>query len=34
MDYARHAPRVWIASLGEISAHYRGAVERGAGAPA
>jgi peptidoglycan-N-acetylglucosamine deacetylase len=30
MDYARHAPRVWIASLGEISAHYRTAVETGA----
>jgi peptidoglycan/xylan/chitin deacetylase (PgdA/CDA1 family) len=30
MDYARHAPRVWIASLGEISAHYRTAVESGA----
>jgi len=33
MEYARHAPRVWIASLGEISAHYRTAVESGAAGP-
>jgi peptidoglycan/xylan/chitin deacetylase (PgdA/CDA1 family) len=30
IEHARHAPRVWIASLGEISAHYRAAVESGA----
>ena len=29
--HVRHAPRVWIASLGEISAHYRTSVESGAG---
>ncbi|HUP35825.1 MAG TPA: polysaccharide deacetylase [Candidatus Limnocylindria bacterium] len=30
MEHARRAPRVWIASLGEISAHYRTEVESGA----
>ena len=30
MEHARHTPRVWIASLGEISAHYRTEVESGA----
>jgi hypothetical protein len=30
MDHVRHTPRVWIASLGEIAAHYRATVERGA----
>jgi len=33
MDHVRHTPRVWIASLGEISAHYRTAVESGAVGP-
>ena len=23
IDHVRHTPRIWIASLGEISAHYR-----------
>ncbi len=23
IDHVRHTPRVWIATLGEISAHYR-----------
>jgi len=31
MDHVRHTPRVWIASLGEIAAHYRSVVESGAG---
>lgn len=30
MEHARHTPRVWIASLGEISAHYRTEAESGA----
>ena len=33
MDHVRHTPRVWIASLGEISSHYRTAVESGAVGP-
>ena len=33
MDHVRHTPRVWIASLGEISAHYRTTVESGAVGP-
>jgi peptidoglycan/xylan/chitin deacetylase (PgdA/CDA1 family) len=32
MDHVRHTPRVWIASLGEIAAHYRTTVARGASA--
>ena len=32
MDHVRHTPRVWIASLGEIAAHYRATMERGASA--
>jgi peptidoglycan/xylan/chitin deacetylase (PgdA/CDA1 family) len=31
MEHARHTPRMWIASLGEISAHYRTSLESGAG---
>jgi hypothetical protein len=26
MDHVRHTPRVWIATLGEISAHHRAAA--------
>jgi peptidoglycan/xylan/chitin deacetylase (PgdA/CDA1 family) len=33
MEHVRHTPRMWVASLGEISAHYRSAVERAAGGP-
>ena len=33
MDHVRHTPRMWIASLGEISAHYRTSVESAAGGP-
>jgi peptidoglycan-N-acetylglucosamine deacetylase len=33
MDHVRHAPRMWIASLGEINAHYRTAVESDAVGP-
>jgi peptidoglycan/xylan/chitin deacetylase (PgdA/CDA1 family) len=33
MEHARHTPRVWIASLGEISAHHRAAVESAADRP-
>ena len=32
MDHVRHTPRVWIASLGEIAAHYRAALESSASA--
>jgi peptidoglycan-N-acetylglucosamine deacetylase len=28
IDYVRHTPRVWIATLGEISAHWRGVAQR------
>jgi len=33
MDHVRHTPRVWIATLGQISAHYRAVGAGGAGAP-
>ena len=33
MDHVRHTPRVWIATLGQISAHYRATGAGGAGAP-
>jgi peptidoglycan-N-acetylglucosamine deacetylase len=29
IDHVRHAPRVWIASLAEISAHYRATAAAG-----